>query len=227
MNSKPKFIWPCGKSSAIMVAESIIEEELCQSIIGECKTHYDKLFYPGPVISGIFPDIKSSMDMNWSDGEVTRLGAPSMPFLSYEGQVVDALFSCIEYYRETFRWLWEWPGLSDTGFRLQHYRKNSGFYREHIDGGPGPGVAADRMLGAIIYLNTVETGGETYFREHDLKIPAKAGSIALFPAYWTHPHQGCVPISDDKWIVSSFVVKKTEEQENTTTSTPMPLIDND
>ena len=83
------------------------------------------------------------------------------------------------------------------------------------------------MLGAIIYLNTVETGGETYFREHDLKIPAKAGSIALFPAYWTHPHQGCVPISDDKWIVSTFVVKKTEEQENTTNSTPMPQLDNE
>lgn len=220
MNCKPRFIWPCGKPAAIMVAESIIDEELCQNIINECKTHYDKLFTPGPIISGLYPDIKSSMDMNWSDGEITSLGVPSLPFLNYEEQVVDALFSAIEYYRETFRWLWDWPDLSDTGFRLQHYGKRKGFYREHIDGGPGPVTASARMLGAIVYLNTVETGGETYFREHDLKIPAKAGSIALFPAYWTHPHQGCVAISEDKWIISTFVTKATEM--TTLVTTPMP-----
>ena len=27
----------------------------------------------------------------------------------------------------------------------------------------------------------------------------------FFPATWTHPHESRVPISGDKWIVSSFI----------------------
>jgi hypothetical protein len=212
MNSKTKFDWPLGKSSAIMVADSIIDEKVCSNIITEVSKYYDTLFTPGPVFSGVIPTIKSSMDMNFAKGELEALNIPTNPLAEYEKIVVDALFGAIGYYAESFRWLWEWPGLSDSGFRLQHYIKNNGYYREHIDGGPGPIKARNRMLGAVIYLNTVEVGGETFFPEHNLKIPARAGSIALFPAYWTHPHQGCVPLSEDKWIISTFITKDIEQE---------------
>ena len=92
---------------------------------------------------------------------------------------------------------------------MQHYEKNIGYYREHIDGGIVPRTTSTRILGAIIYLNTVDVGGGTYFREHDIIVPAKIGSVSLFPAHWTHPHQGMVPISNDKWIISSFITMDT------------------
>lgn len=214
-----QFSWPAGKSSAIMVAENILSEELCSLIIDESSKYYERLFAPGPVISGVMPNIKSTMDMNWSSSNLMEHNIPLEPLSSYEHEVSKAIFSAVGYYQEQFRWLWEWPGMSDTGFRMQRYMKGAGFYREHIDGGPVPTVVMNRVLGAVVYLNTVDTGGETYFRQQDIYVPAKAGSIALFPAYWTHPHQGCVPISNDKWIVSTFILENSENQ-------PLDMIDN-
>jgi len=207
-----EFCWPAGKSSAIMVAENILNEEICSSIIEESSKYYEKLFSPGPVLSGVMPNIKNTMDMSWSTSNLAEKNVPIEPLYSYELEVSNAIFSAVGYYQEQFKWLWEWPGMCDTGFRMQRYIKGKGFYREHIDGGPVPTVVLNRILGAVVYLNTVDTGGETYFRQQDVYVPAKAGSIALFPAYWTHPHQGCVPISNDKWIVSTFILENSENQ---------------
>lgn len=211
-----KFSWPAGKSSAILVAENIIDENICSSIIEESSKYYETMFSVGPVMSGVMTNIKNSMDMSWSSSSLAQKNIPIEPLSSYELEVSRAIFSSIGYYQEQFRWLWDWVGMCDTGFRMQRYMKGSGYYREHIDGGPVPTIVPNRVLGAVVYLNTVEVGGETYFREHDLYVPAKAGSIALFPAYWTHPHQGCVPISNDKWIVSTFILENSQNQPVTT-----------
>ena len=45
----------------------------------------------------------------------------------------------------------------------------------------------------------------TIFPDHKVRIKANAGDIAMFPANWTHPHAGAVSISDDKWIISTFI----------------------
>jgi hypothetical protein len=213
-----QFSWPAGKSSAIMVAENILSEELCTSIIDESSKYYERLFAPGPVLSGVVANVKNSMDFSWSKDNLVNNCVPPEPLSTYEMEVSNAIFTSVAYYREQFRWLWDWVGICDTGFRMQRYVRGEGFYREHIDGGPVPVVILNRVLGAVIYLNDVEIGGETYFREQDIYVPARAGSIALFPAYWTHPHQGCVPISNDKWIVSTFILENSENQ-------PLDMID--
>jgi hypothetical protein len=75
-----------------------------------------------------------------------------------------------------------------------------------------------------MYLNTIERGGETFFPLHDLKIKATAGTISLFPAAWTHPHTSCVPISSDKWIVSSFILSS-QRQPVVNEKTPIHIVD--
>ena len=56
-----------------------------------------------------------------------------------------------------------------------------------------------------MYLNTIESGGQTAFPLHEVSVSAEAGSIAVFPASWTHPHQGLLSLKQDKWIVSTFI----------------------
>jgi hypothetical protein len=205
-----EFSWPAGKSSAIMVAENILSEKLCASIIEESSKCYS-LFSPGPVMGGLAPTVKNSMDFSWSKNVLIDNNFPPEPLSSYEMEVSKAIFTSVAYYREQFKWLWDWAGICDTGFRMQQYLRGEGFYREHIDGGPVPTVVLNRVLGVVVYLNTVEVGGGTYFRQQDTYVPAKAGSISLFPAYWTHPHQGCVPVSNDKWIVSTFMLENSQD----------------
>jgi hypothetical protein len=223
--SNVSFYWPAGKSGAIMVAENIVDKSICSELLNQFKKNYSTLFSPGPTLGGVAPSIKKTMDMSWSNDVLLENNVSLYPLSDYEQSLAQNLFQCIEYYREQFRSLWEWNDACDTGFRVQEYKKGFGYYREHVDGGMGPESTNCRVLGAVIYLNDVEVGGGTYFPEHDVTVPAKAGSISLFPAYWTHPHQGCVPISDDKWIISTFVLRqppKQDDQEVIISSTPMP-----
>jgi 2OG-Fe(II) oxygenase superfamily len=93
--------------------------------------------------------------------------------------------------------------LQCTGYKIQHYRKNAGHFKWHFDAlGPG---GWDRQLAVIIYLNSVEDGGETCFYRQDLKIKPVAGNALFFPPFWTHMHCGEIPRSGDKYIISSFI----------------------
>lgn len=200
------FYWPAGKACAIMVAENAIDKEVCDLALSELKKHYDKMAHPGPTVGGMMPSIKNSMDINWSHHTLVENNLPTEKLDTCENVIVEKLFLCIAKYIEQFKWLWDWTSIQDTGFRVQEYKKGIGYYREHIDGGLDSTEATrDRILAAIIYLNDVEIGGETYFREHDVKVPAKVGSICLFPTHWAYPHQGLLPVSNDKWIISTFI----------------------
>jgi hypothetical protein len=194
-----------GKSSYILEVKNAIPKSVCDGLLSECLKYYEKLFSPGPTICGVNPYIKNSMDFSFSRYALSETDVPLEPFGSYEDVITEKLFSAVALYQNTYRELWNWPGIRDTGFRLQRYIQNVGFYRQHVDGSPwtGGGIM-DRVLAGIVYLNTVESGGETSFPEHDVSIAAEAGTIAIFPAAWTHPHQGNTAYSSDKWIISTF-----------------------
>ena len=74
-----QFSWPAGKSSAIMVAENILSEELCTSIIDESSKYYERLFAPGPVLSGVVANVKNSMDFSWSKDNLVNNCVPPEP----------------------------------------------------------------------------------------------------------------------------------------------------
>jgi len=194
-----------GKSSYILNARNVIDTDICSGLIDECLKYYDKLFFPGPTLGGVNAFIKNSMDYNFSKYSAATANVPAEVFGQYEDAITEALFGVVSYYINEYRELWTWPGIRDTGFRLQRYIKNYGYYRQHVDGNPwGPVQSESRVLAAVVYLNTVTKGGETFFPEHDIKVPAVAGSVALFPSAWTHPHQGNTPIGSDKWMISTF-----------------------
>ena len=93
--------------------------------------------------------------------------------------------------------------LQCTGYKIQHYRRNEGRFKWHFDAlGPG---GWDRQLAVIIYLNSLEDGGETCFHRQDLKIKPVAGNALFFPPFWTHMHCGEIPRSGHKYIISSFI----------------------
>jgi len=65
---------------------------------------------------------------------------------------------------------------------------------------------ANRYLVLLWYLNDVEQGGETRFPQLDVAIPARAGRLLMFPPYWMYQHQGMPPISNDKYIISTYLL---------------------
>lgn len=199
--------FPSGRSTCITYVDNAISVDDCNFLIAECTKNYDKLFSPGPTIGGVNTRIKNSMDFGLSEESDKIYQTGNNNFLKATKFVLDGLETAMALYLEEFKELQHSTALTSTGFRLQHYPKKQGYYRRHHDGAPwDPDPINSRVLGVVIYLNTIEHGGGTEFPEQNCEIEARAGRIALFPANWTHPHAGKVPISCDKWIISTFIV---------------------
>jgi prolyl 4-hydroxylase len=60
-----------------------------------------------------------------------------------------------------------------------------------------------RFLSFMWYLNDVNEGGETVFE--NLTIRPKQGSMIVFPPLWIFPHRGNPPISNTKYIMSTYL----------------------
>ncbi len=66
--------------------------------------------------------------------------------------------------------------------------------------------ALHRNLLFMFYLNDVEEGGETEFYYQNAIIKPKAGRMVIAPAGFTHTHRGNIPTSNDKYILTSWVM---------------------
>ena len=73
----------------------------------------------------------------------------------------------------------------------------------HID--VGDHDSARRFLVMFFYLNDVEEGGETSFPLLDYKVKPKRGSVLIFPPTWQYPHAGLKPVSNDKYIIGTYL----------------------
>ena len=62
-----------------------------------------------------------------------------------------------------------------------------------------------RIAAWTLYLNDVEDGGETEFLYQHMRVKSKAGAVSIFPSSFTHVHRGNPPLSNDKYIITSWI----------------------
>jgi hypothetical protein len=88
--------------------------------------------------------------------------------------------------------------------QIQRYTKLKGRYIYHQDFLTEWKTKKFRVITFLWYLNDVEKGGETEFwGTHRIK--PEAGKLLFFPATWTYPHRGMMPISNDKYIITGWI----------------------
>ena len=90
------------------------------------------------------------------------------------------------------------------GFTFLRYIQNDGYYNIHQDGDVNWKHGASRVITFIWYLNDVSEGGETEFWEN-YKVKPETGKLLLFPATWSYTHKGCIPITNDKYIIAGHL----------------------
>ncbi len=93
--------------------------------------------------------------------------------------------------------------MSFSDYSVRVYYKGQGKFLEHVDQSAGPNVI--RTFGIILYLNTVDEGGETDFMDYKLKVKPEAGKLVIFPCNYLFRHEGTIPLSEDKYIITSFL----------------------
>lgn len=77
----------------------------------------------------------------------------------------------------------------DEGYQLLKYDVNQHF-KPHIDNIMGrPTGEGSRAVSMVIYLNDDYSGGELCFPRQEVTIKPEAGSLVVFPSYFTHVHE--------------------------------------
>jgi hypothetical protein len=97
----------------------------------------------------------------------------------------------------------------------QKYPQGKGNYQywhSEIFPAPAPNNALHRVLLFLIYLNDVEEGGETDFYYQKRSVRPKAGDMVVAPCGFTHTHRGNIPISADKYVLTSWVMYQPAEK---------------
>ena len=89
---------------------------------------------------------------------------------------------------------------------------NYGYWHSEIYPQLGDNKALHRVLLFIIYLNDVEEGGETEFYYQNKMIKPKAGSMIIAPCGFTHTHRGNIPISSNKYVLTSWMGYNSAQQ---------------
>ncbi len=62
-----------------------------------------------------------------------------------------------------------------------------------------------RDISVVGYLNDDFEGGETFFDRQNIKVKPQKGSVIVFPAYYTHPHQSLPVIRGTKYSFTSWL----------------------
>jgi len=88
--------------------------------------------------------------------------------------------------------------------RIKRYRAGADEqFEPHFD---SLDTSANRYLVFLWYLNDVAEGGETVFCDLGTRVAARAGRLLMFPPYWMFQHAGQPPVSNDKYIVSTYLL---------------------
>jgi len=87
--------------------------------------------------------------------------------------------------------------------KLQNINIGEGYHIWHFENSSRKNES--RLLTFILYLNTVEEGGETEFLYYPKRVKAEQGKLILFPGGFTHTHRGNPPLSNEKYIITGWI----------------------
>lgn len=179
----------------IKVYDSVLNKQACETMI---RMHDDN------------PQRLS--EYNWNLGyrrfsEVNSVNVPAAKeFLDVYYSRIDSVYS---HYKKSV----DIPFLPDKDsytyehVRIKKYEANDkDEFGLHVD--VGDSDSSKRFLTFFIYLNDVDEGGETAFQDInnlDVLIKPKQGRMVVFPPMWMFPHRGLRPISNDKYIASTYL----------------------
>lgn len=172
------------EKTGIFVFYNSVSDELCEETI---KAFYDnpKKHFNGQTNGGYIPNVKNTTDWHI---HLEHLKRKYYSILNIATEVIKSRRVGLRFLNVTY-----------SGLQFQKNEKDKGFFKWHSDNDE-----ANKVLAPIFYLNDVEEGGETEFLYQNFKIKPKKGLLVIFPSTWTYYHRGVKPISNNKYIITTF-----------------------
>ena len=175
----------------------IRNDNLCKQIINffeENKTLHGK----GAIGSGIDQTKKKTTDIGINPDDLKN--SKFKCFNNY----MDELHKCFIDYQH------QWPfmknmikNLDIRSFNVQKYLKGDHFSKVHTE--RANLQHSDRVFAWMTYLNNVEDGGATNFLHYGISVKPEIGKTLIWPAEWTHAHNGRIVNSGKKYIITGWM----------------------
>lgn len=110
--------------------------------------------------------------------------------------------SCLEKYINEYEALMNYR-YQQVYLNVQRTKPGEGYHSFHFEKGS---MGTNRRVAAtMMYLNTVEEGGETEFLYQHKRFKPVAGQVLIWPAGFTHVHRGLPPLKGEKYIATSWL----------------------
>ena len=161
---------------------NINDDNLCKNIVKFFENN-KLLQKKGSTANGVNEKVKNSIDISINPNDLYKDGFEDLKLY------FNRLFHCYQDYKK------QWPFLNKTlsivdipSFNIQKYNIGGHFAELHTE--RENTSTMHRVFAWMTYLNDVDDGGETYFEYFDLKIKPEIGKTLIWPAEWTHAHNG-------------------------------------
>lgn len=183
-----------------------IPPELCDEIIKYFEEEQYK--HPGSTAGGINKNVKDTTDY-----AIPVNVPPDNKWFKINKLLSEELGRNLKRYYESLKFesgdnriynVFGSNKFTENVFQIQRYNKNIGKYVYHNDFSVNFSNRTNRIITYLWYLNDVHVGGETEIWGN-IQIKPTKGKLLLFPASWTFPHSGKMPISDDKYIITGWL----------------------
>lgn len=184
----------------IEIYHNTISSEQCNNIIG----YFEQMRSSNLVFSR--QDLRDGEPHQKNDESIfltqpeTYLLHQTHPILKL---LVDSVHDCYNQYAKKFSVLKESKLHGISSIKLQKTEIGGGYHKWHYENNGAS--EASRFLAFTVYLNNVKEGGETEYLYQSLRVPCKQGTIAIWPAAFTHPHRGNPPLSNQKYIATGWI----------------------
>jgi hypothetical protein len=190
------------------INKNSISKELCNDIIHMFEEDSNR--YEGVTAGGIQKNVKDTLDLQipknanskWSKTREFLEKELEKNIKNYVKNINDAIETCEESSSNKYKVFNNFVTF-DT-IQMQRYTKQKGRYVYHQDFSADWTNKKYRVITFLWYLNDVYEGGETEFWT-TYKVKPEAGKLLFFPATWTYPHRGMMPISNDKYIITGWI----------------------
>ena len=115
---------------------------------------------------------------------------------------IDGMNFCLDAYIKKYSALTLFKPISIQVNKIQKTNIGGGFHAWHAEHGAKD--VSHRVLACMLFLNDVQNGGETEFLYQTKRVNAKKGTALIWPAGFSHVHRGNPPLSNPKYIITSW-----------------------
>ena len=189
-------------NQGIGIFENIFSYDFCESLIKLTQKYaqLNQLYGRKKIEGGPIHKKDYGFDLDYENPE-------HQPFAKHITNQL--LYKVLPIYSEEYVGFNQLEQIYIPRIKVQRTNPGEGYHVWHCE--HANSLSSSRAAAYTIYLNTVDSGGETEFLEQHLRIPSLQGSVCIFPSSYTHLHRGNPPLFGEKYIVTGWLEFNMEE----------------